>query len=120
MKPPTFAPAYVALFPTLSEIAQKHGYALTIHGSVSRDFDLVAIPWTDEAVHARALVLAMAQHCHLVYGVFGTGLDGPEVKPHGRLAWSLIMGSGSVIDLSVMPLLTTGITDAALQPNEAV
>lgn len=104
MQPPNFAPPYVAMFKVLSDLARDHGYALAVHGSVARDFDLVAIPWTDSAVKADVLVQVIAERCYLCYGIFGTGLIGPEVKPHGRLAWSLMIGSGSMIDLSVMPL----------------
>jgi hypothetical protein len=32
----------------LMTIAKEHGYNLVVHGSMSRDFDLVAIPWIDE------------------------------------------------------------------------
>lgn len=32
-----------------------------------------------------------------------TIVEGPELKPHGRLAWSLhVMGTGTYVDLSVM------------------
>lgn len=103
MKAPTFTPAYVALFPVLCEIAREHGYALAVHGSVARDYDLLAVPWTDEATNAETLMLALAKRCHLIYGEFGTGIAGPENKPHGRIAWSLLIGAGAYIDLSVMP-----------------
>lgn len=104
MKPPTFAPAYVALFPVLSEIAQKHGYALCAHGSVQTDFDLLAVPWTDAATDAQTLVDAIAKHCRLCFGIFGTGVDEtPEQKPHGRRAWNLFIGAGSRLDFGVMP-----------------
>ena len=108
MKPPTFAPAYVALFPILAEIAQAHGYALAVHGSVSRDYDLVAIPWTEEAVDAETLIHKLADRCFLIYDKFdeyGTGIHGPEEKPHGRRAWSLKIGCGAVMDISVVPRL---------------
>lgn len=104
MKAPSFAPAYVALFPVLSHIAQKHGYALCAHGSVQSDFDLLAIPWTDDATDAETLVAAVAKHLRLCMGTFGTGVDAkPEQKPHGRLAWNLFIGAGSKLDFGVMP-----------------
>lgn len=106
MKPANFAPAYVSLYPALCEIARSHGYALTIHGTVGRDFDLVAVPWRDENVSpAEALMQEIAERAHAIYDVFGTGIVGPEPKPHGRVAWSIMIGSGSMIDLSVMPVV---------------
>lgn len=56
MKPPTFAPAYVGMYVILSEVAREHGYALAIHGTVSRDFDLIAIPWTETAGDPELLI----------------------------------------------------------------
>lgn len=103
MKKATFAPAYVSMYPILSEIARENGYALTVHGTVSSDFDLVAIPWTEQAVSADMLVKAIATRMKLCFGEFGTGVYGPEEKPHGRIAWVLGVGNGAGIDISVMP-----------------
>lgn len=38
---------YAVCFEGLCEIAKNAGYNLIIHGSMNRDFDLVAIPWVD-------------------------------------------------------------------------
>ena len=57
--PPSYAPVYAALYPELAEIAQQHGYALSIHGSLQRDFDLVAIPWVWNAKEPEILVDAL-------------------------------------------------------------
>jgi hypothetical protein len=106
MKPPTFAPAYVGLFPILAEVAQRRGYALAVHGSVSRDFDLIAVPWTDEAVPVEDLVRAIARQVGISDGsVFSLSrcVASFEQKPHGRIAWSIPLSCGAYIDLSVMP-----------------
>jgi len=109
MKTPTFSPGYVALFPMLAEVAQANGYALCVHGSVGRDFDLVAAPWTDEAVDSETLFLAIAKQCQVSTGKIIdpvlTGVTESVDKPHGRRAWSILLGFGAVIDLSVMPRL---------------
>jgi hypothetical protein len=39
---------YAMYFEGLKQIAIEHGYNLCIHGSMNRDFDLVAFPWADE------------------------------------------------------------------------
>jgi len=105
MKMPTFAPVYVSLYPGMCEIAIAHGYSLAVHGSVVSDFDLIAAPWTPEAVEAAALVAAIAEYVSLICGAnhhLSPVLE-PEVKPHGRLAWCIPMGSGAAVDISVMP-----------------
>ena len=102
MKTPTLAPTYACIYPGLAEIAQKHGYALAIHGSLQSDLDLVAIPWTDKAVDAETLINALMVVA-AAYLPKGRPDRDPEQKPHGRLAWSLHLEAGAYIDLSVMP-----------------
>jgi hypothetical protein len=108
----THAPLYVALYPRLAEIAREHGYSLAIHGSVGRsaysDFDLVAIPWTDEAVDQEILLAALSNYCRIMMDplfkdAFMENIF-PVNKPHGRKAWIIQLGNGSVLDISVMPL----------------
>jgi hypothetical protein len=43
---PNYAPIYAAaLYPELARIFVDHGWALAVHGSLRRDFDLIAVPW---------------------------------------------------------------------------
>lgn len=104
---------YTVLYPKLVEVARAKGYALAVHGSMVRDFDLVAIPWTDAAVDALELVLALKE---VVRGIFHHEdldhlvTDGqPSTKPHGRKAWSIHFTNsgchGPYIDISVMPVI---------------
>lgn len=103
---------YVSMLPKLVRAAKAKGYALAVHGSLVRDLDLVAIPWTDEAAPA----LEVAQAIIEASGGFvrepetkpahpngWPGARDPTQKPHGRLAWSIHLGGGPYIDLSVMP-----------------
>lgn len=103
---------YEALIVPLREAARAHGYALAVHGTLARDIDLVAIPWTGAAVAPRVLAEALREvaakhndgvafpHPKERSEFFENGC--PGAKPHGRLAWSIHLG-GTYIDLSVMP-----------------
>lgn len=109
MKPPTFAPTYVCFYPVLAEIANNHGYALSVHGSVSRDFDLLATPWVEDAKSAEELMQAIADYFGRYMGRLNSEmipLSTPTKKPHGRLAWAIPIENGAVVDLSVMPRMT--------------
>lgn len=93
---------FLHVVPKLVPVAKRLGYAIALHGSFLRDLDVVAVPWTDEAVSAEELAEALRVEVH------GWLLQGkkpiPEVKPHGRLAWSIHTDEGvGYIDLSVMP-----------------
>lgn len=123
VKEPNLAPAFCCIYPGLCDIARKLGYALTIHGTVSRDLDLVAIPWTNDAVGPQELVDRLLGHLNaciysdlieLTHARFTTErqraqiVDSqkgwvPEMKPHKRLAWNLHMDFGAKVDLSIMP-----------------
>lgn len=98
-----YAPVYAAaLYPEFAEIARAHGYALAVHGSLARDFDLVAIPWTEAAAEPITVVEAITTS-------FAAKLVGgpPSKMPHGRLAYTLSIGFGEcAVDLSFMPKVT--------------
>jgi hypothetical protein len=107
--------AYFAAIPLLTEVARKCGYALAVHGSVGRDLDLIAAPWTEEADSAENLILAMLaafgwNRAHLLPGcvdaegnVSRPAGNVPTKRPHGRLAWCIHFENGLYLDVSVMP-----------------
>lgn len=105
---------YASMLPGLRTRAQECGYALAVHGSMRRDFDLIAVPWTKEATDAPTLVEALRAEVggflcekvhHDILVAEGKPLQTPTLKPHGRMAWSIYLGGGPYLDLSVMPRL---------------
>lgn len=97
-----YAPAgYVGLLTILSDVARKNGYALGLHGTLSRDMDVIAVPWNEWSTHPEALTKALAK----AIAIDEVAIHGPELKPHGRLAYTLALGMGARIDLSITPLL---------------
>ena len=105
MKDATFSPVFASMYCGLCDISRKNGYALAVHGTMNLDFDLVAIPWTDQAICPRDLAQTFAEHLRLFDEVgFEKFHEKPEVKPHGRLSWILYFGSHAYIDFSVMPI----------------
>lgn len=99
-KKPTYAAAYVVgIYPALVTRARQLGYALSLHGSLQRDLDLIAVPWTDEATDPKTLVQELCKEFDVAPN---HDIDKPEIKPHGRLAWSIPLWWGAYIDLSVI------------------
>lgn len=47
---------YAYCFERLKTIAKDCGYNLTLHGSMNRDLDLIAIPWTKEVKHHSEMI----------------------------------------------------------------
>jgi hypothetical protein len=105
---------YDDLLEPMRAVARAKGYALAVHGSRTRDFDVIAAPWTDDAVPARELAAALIEHLNgLALNVvasdpYDATRRNPKALAHGRLAWSIhVLGKdrayGCYIDLSVMP-----------------
>ena len=99
---------YAHLFDDLVAEARKYGYALALHGSMARDADIVAIPWAEDAVGRDEFIEKMKELCKRYMFCDGercTIEKAPEKKPHGRVAYSILLGGGMYVDLSVMPRL---------------
>lgn len=109
--PPNIAVAYATMYPSLAAIAREHGYALALHGSMARDMDLIAVPWTEEAGEPEDLIAALQEYtiCYL-----SPADKLPVLRPHGRKVWSLHFetGGSDYIDLSVMPRLQSPVDTA--------
>jgi hypothetical protein len=130
VKPCTYDsyPQYKQLIEPLREVAHRLGYALAVHGTLKRDIDLIACPWTSHAVPGRALAKAIQCKAREIVGYaephpmemtcsnpkyFRDGLTGYAAKcgriaakRHGRKCWTFHLTrthDGPYIDLSVMP-----------------
>lgn len=72
-----------------------------MHGTRSRDLDLIAVPWAGDAETVGQLLKRVR--------AAGFTVSAPERKPHGRLAYVLFRDGhrrdfgADYIDLSVMP-----------------
>lgn len=98
MKEANYAPVYAAIYPVLAKLFRAGGYALCIHGTMARDFDLVAVPWIEAVSSPEAIV---EEACRK----FAIKQIGEwSMKKHGRRCVVLSIGHGEcAIDLSVMP-----------------
>lgn len=93
---PNFAPVYVALYPELAKVFQKHGYALAVHGSVARDFDLVAVCWAKKVSKPEKVIKEITD----TFAIIWQPVE-PVIKNHKRKVYTLSVASGQCyIDLS--------------------
>lgn len=105
---PTIPALFSAIMPEIKEIGKACGYAICIHGSMSHDLDLVAVPWVYNAVAAEVLVERIRQYVNGYIDLGGSQAmaPSPEQKSHGRMGWAIYLNSrftGAYIDISVMP-----------------
>lgn len=101
MRPANNAPIYIGLYSQLAELTRNHGYALAVHGSIARDFDLVAIPWSEHPSDPQNVVDDITKQF-----AFKEGGGDRSIKEHGRIVYTLIVSFGECfLDLSFMPRL---------------
>lgn len=98
---PNYAPVYAAaLYPKLARICIDHGYALAVHGSLARDFDVIAVPWVENPSSSEAVIKAITD----TFAAEHIGEIGH--REHGRTIYTLSIGFGECfLDFSFMPVL---------------
>lgn len=98
MKEPNYAPLYASLYPDLARIARRHGYALAIHGTLARDFDVIAIPWAAEVDHPESVVEEITR----TYDIRVIG--DATIREHGRIVYTISISGGAFLDFSFTPV----------------
>jgi hypothetical protein len=114
------------LIPALRQVAFRHGYALTVHGSLRKDIDLVAVPWRVACTSLESVAEAIRTAAEAIVGSIGVLAHDPAEKPYGRRAWAFYLGPignhTPYIDLSVIaaPRIEDEATQSAPEPAPAV
>ena len=84
----------------IRKLAKEVGYAVGVHGTQERDLDIIAAPWTDDAVNSWELMQ------HIAKGLNAHIID-KERKPLGRHAATIqIDGWYKPLDISICPILS--------------
>lgn len=65
---------YAVCFEQLKTIAIEFGYNLLIHGSLDRDFDLIAVAWVDDPKAHEELLKAFCEYLNVPYLTDTNGL----------------------------------------------
>jgi hypothetical protein len=93
---------YAYYFQDLKEIALEFGYNLVLHGSLNRDLDLVAIPWSEKLGSVRKMIEKMTKR--LGGEILLRGSDKRKTinmygeKPHGRIVYVININREHYID----------------------
>lgn len=103
MKGITWKPAfYAVLFNRMKERAFELWYMLTIHGSLHRDMDLIAVAWTEDAKTIEELIEAIDE-CLWKTSFKESKWDTLQNRPHWRKSIAIWIMWDWYIDLSIIP-----------------
>lgn len=111
---------YACCFTTIQKLGRDLGYNIVMHGSMDRDIDLVAIPWSDNPASHYELLKAIDLYVRgICYAEdhFERGYMF-SVLPGGRSSYVVNINRGGTynnytdeqwyIDISITPLLIGG------------
>jgi len=94
-------PDYARIFTIARCLAWAEGYAIAMHGSFTRDLDLIAVPWAQHACEPEHLAKRIESAAGLKISV-----SPKNDKPFGRLVWTMTLpdfGDPRFVDLSIIP-----------------
>ena len=109
---------YAYVFEDLKKIAKKYGYNLALHGSLSRDLALVAIPWVNEPIEELRLIQEFEMFLtgrsgdhldHYLYGTLPGGRNNYVINLNRGGHWNNYDDKQYYLDISVTPLVNSKI-----------
>lgn len=96
---------YASIFEDLKMSAHKNGWALGLHGSLQNDMDIMAMPWTKDAVPVQKMLQDLSNDCfkdnvwqckHLI----------PYIeKPNNRVVYTMTIYSDFYLDINVIEVI---------------
>lgn len=93
---------YASLWPDLRNAAMDCGWALGLHGSLATDMDIMAMPWTENALPAPVMISAL-EAC------FTTMPEGLRIdttvdcsKPNNRTVYTIHIWADFYLDINVI------------------
>jgi hypothetical protein len=110
-------PDYGRWYTIIRKLAWEEGYAIGMHGSFTRDLDVIAVPWADRVCEPEHLVRRI---CASIAGLRSLPSN-PGTKPHGRLVWTLVpeaFGDPRFVDLSIIPAQAAAARAAQEKAND--
>ena len=92
---------YACIHETLKQSALNSGWALGLHGSLNNDMDIMAMPWTEEAVSREEFIKNLSD-C-FVDNVFKDLHVIPFCqKPNGRIVYTMSIWKDYYLDINII------------------
>ncbi len=94
---------YAAMWNDFRQAALDKGWALGLHGSLASDMDIMAMPWTEKAVHPLEMILALKKCFDKPSKIHIT-----ETPMHNnRMVYTLSIWADFYLDINIIQFKTT-------------
>lgn len=92
---------YACIFEDLKLSASKCGWALGLHGSLSNDMDIMAMPWTEDAKPVEEMIQSLSD-C-FIDNIWKDGHIVPHYgKPNNRVVYTMSIWKDFYLDINVI------------------
>jgi hypothetical protein len=92
---------YASIWDDLRNAAMDNGWALGLHGSLSNDMDIMAMPWVENAKPVEVMIKALSD-CFTDSVFKEHHLVPHNGKPHGRVVYTMSIWADYHLDISII------------------
>ena len=93
---------YAAIWEDIRQAAWECGWAVALHGSLSRDMDIMAMPWVEDCTDEEVMIKTIIERCFGDSIISQCGLKIDRSKPHGRVCYLIPIYNDVYLDISIM------------------
>lgn len=92
---------YASIYDDLRNAAMDRGWALGLHGSLSSDMDIMAMPWTEDAKSEEEMIKALSDY--FTDNPFKDNHTIPHYdKPNNRVVYTMLIWEDFYLDINVI------------------
>ncbi len=92
---------YASIWEDLRQAAMDCGWALGLHGSLAKDMDIMAMPWTEEARPVEEMIKALSA-CFTESRFADHHIVPHATKPNGRIVYTMTIWADFYLDINVI------------------
>ncbi len=100
---------YACMWEDLKTAALNSGWALGLHGSLSNDMDIMAMPWTEDSVSAWEMIGELCK-CFTDAGELRSSVRVSADKPNNRVVYTISIWADFYLDINVIQIPENKIT----------
>ena len=93
---------YASLLPELKRISYECGWAIGLHGSLNSDMDIMAMPWTDKAIHHQKFIKKISDGCFKESPFAHNHTIPYKDKPNNRIVYTLSIWKDYYLDINII------------------